>query len=62
MIAAVEGYLAVRRLGGFTLSNNEYLLSSFVAYASAHEEAVVRTATVVAWATLGPSLAQRHRR
>jgi hypothetical protein len=31
MIAAVEGYLAVRRLGGFALSNNEYLLRSFVA-------------------------------
>lgn len=62
MIAAVEAYLAVRRLGGFTLSNNEYLLCSFVAYASAHEEAIVRTATVVAWANLGPSLAQRHRR
>ncbi|HUH08334.1 MAG TPA: tyrosine-type recombinase/integrase [Egibacteraceae bacterium] len=62
MIAAVEGYLAVRRLGGFALSNNEYLLRSFVAYASAQGEAVVRTATVVAWASLGPSLAQRHRR
>ena len=62
MIAAVEGYLAVRRLGGFTLSNNEYLLRSFVAYASAQREAVIRTTTVVAWANLGPSLAQRHRR
>ena len=62
MIAAVEGYLAVRRLGGFALSNNEYLLRSFVAYASAQEEAVIRTTTVVAWANLGPSLAQRHRR
>jgi len=62
MIAAIEGYLAVRRLGGFTLSNNEYLLRSFVAYASAQGEAVIRTATVVAWANLGPSLAQRHRR
>lgn len=26
MIAAVETYLAVRRLGGFALSNTEYLL------------------------------------
>lgn len=62
MIAAVEGYLAVRRLGGFTLSNNEYLLRSFVAYASAQGEPLIRTTTVVAWANLGPSLAQRHRR
>jgi integrase len=62
MIAAVETYLAVRRLGGFALSNNEYLLRSFAAYAGAHGEAVVRTATVITWASLGPSLAQRHRR
>jgi integrase len=62
MIAAVETYLAVRRLGGFALSNNEYLLRSFAAYAGAHGEPVVRTATVITWASLGPSLAQRHRR
>jgi integrase len=62
MIAAVDTYLAVRRLGGFALSNNEYLLRSFAAYAGAHGEAVVRTATVITWASLGPSLAQRHRR
>lgn len=62
MIAAVETYLAVRRLGGFALSNTEYLLRSFVAYASAQGDAVVRTARVVAWASLGPSVAQRHRR
>jgi hypothetical protein len=62
MIAAVEAYLAVRRLGGFALSNTEYLLRSFSAYAGAHGEAVIRTATVITWATQGPSLAQRHRR
>ncbi len=62
MIAAVETYLAVRRLGGFALSNTEYLLRSFAAYAGAHGEAVVRTATVITWASQGPSLAQRHRR
>lgn len=62
MITAVETYLAVRRLGGFALSNTEYLLRSFVAYASTQGDAVVRTTTVVAWASLGPSVAQRHRR
>ena len=62
MIAAVESYLAVRRLGGFALSNTEYLLRSFVVHASAQGDAVVQTATVVAWASQGPSLAQRHRR
>jgi len=62
MIAAVDTYLAVRRLGGFALSNTEHLLRSFAAYAGAHGEAVVRTTTVITWANLGPSLAQRHRR
>jgi integrase/recombinase XerD len=62
MIAAVETYLAVRRLGGFALLNTEYLLRSFAAYAGAHGEAVVRTASVITWASQGPSLAQRHRR
>jgi len=62
MIAAVDTYLAVRRLGGFALSNTEYLLRSFAAYAGAYGEAVIQTATVITWASLGPSLAQRHRR
>lgn len=62
MIAGVDTYLAVRRLGGFALSNTEYLLRSFAAYAGARGEAVTRTATVITWASLGPSLAQRHRR
>jgi integrase len=62
MIAAVDTYLAVRRLGGFALSNTEYLLRSFAAYAGAHDDVVIRTATVITWASLGPSLAQRHRR
>lgn len=62
MIAAVETYLAVRRLGGFALSNTEYLLRSFASYARAHGDAMIRTATVITWASQGPSLAQRHRR
>ena len=33
MIAAVATYLAVRRAVGFTLSNTEYLLRSFAAFA-----------------------------
>jgi integrase/recombinase XerD len=60
--AAIDAYLAVRRLGGFALSNDTYLLQSFAAYAQHRGERVVRTATVVAWASAGPSRAQRHRR
>ena len=62
MIAAVETYLALRRRAGFTLSNTECLLRSFARFARDHEESVIRTTTVLAWATQGPSLAQRHRR
>ncbi|MGH7477883.1 MAG: tyrosine-type recombinase/integrase [Longimicrobiales bacterium] len=62
MIAAMETYLAVRRLAGFTLSNTECLLRSFAAFARDRGESIVRTTTVLAWASQGPSLAQRHRR
>ena len=62
MIAAVETYLALRRRTGFALSNNECLLRSFAALAGDRGEGVVRTATLLAWASQGPSLAQRHRR
>ena len=34
MIAAVDKYLAVRRSVGFSLSNAQYLLRSFAAYAA----------------------------
>jgi integrase/recombinase XerD len=62
VIAAVETYLALRRRAGFTLSNTECLLRSFAQFARDHEESVIRTTTVLAWASRGPSLAQRHRR
>jgi integrase/recombinase XerD len=62
VIAAVETYLALRRRAGFTLSNTECLLRSFARFARDREESVIRTTTVLAWATQGPSLAQRHTR
>jgi integrase len=62
MIAAVEGYLALRRRAGFTLSNTECLLRSFAGFARDRAESVIRPTTVLAWASQGPSLAQRHRR
>jgi integrase/recombinase XerD len=62
MMASVETYLAVRRAVGFTLSNTEYLLRSFAAFAAARKEAHIRTATAIDWASQAKSVAQRHTR
>jgi integrase len=62
LIAAVESYLAVRRAAGFTLSNAEYLLRSFAAFAGERKQPHVRTTTVVEWASQAKSAAQRHTR
>ncbi len=45
MIAAIESYLALRRLAGFTLSNTECLLRSFATCAHDRGESLVRTTT-----------------
>lgn len=62
MIAAVESYLAVRRAVGFTLSNTEYLLRSFANFATGQDQAHIRTATAIDWASQAKSVAQRHTR
>jgi integrase/recombinase XerD len=62
MITAVESYLAVRRAAGFTLSNTEYLLRSFSAFAAAKKQTHIRTATTIDWASQAGSVAQRHTR
>ena len=62
MIAAVESYLAVRRAAGFTLSNTEYLLRSFAAFAAERKQTHIRTATAIDWASQARSVAQRHTR
>ena len=62
MITAVEAYLAVRRAAGFTLSNPECLLRSFARFATERQQTHIRTATVIEWASLAPSVAQRHTR
>ena len=62
MIAAVTNYLAVRRTTGFALSNAQYLLRSFAAFAAERQEQFIRTATVIDWASQALSLAQRHAR
>jgi integrase/recombinase XerD len=60
MITAVETYLAVRRAVGFTLSNTEYLLRSFAAFATDQKQTHIRTATAIHWASQARSVAQRH--
>ena len=62
MMAAVTNYLAVRRTTGFALSNAQYLLRSFAAFAAERQEQFIRTATVIDWASQALSLAQRHAR
>jgi integrase len=62
MITAVESYLAVRRAAGFTLSNTEYLLHSFSAFAADKKQTHIRTATTIDWACQARSVAQRHTR
>jgi integrase len=60
MITAVESYLAVRRAAGFTLSNTEYLLRSFSAFAADKKQTHIRIATTIDWASQAGSVAQRH--
>src|SRR5262249_11890319 len=62
LIAAVESYLAARRAAGFTLSNTEYLLRSFATFATDRNQTHIRTATVIDWASLAGSVAQRRTR
>jgi integrase len=62
MIAAVESYLAVRRVAGFTLSNTECLLRSFASFATNQNQTHIRTATAIDWASQAESVAQRHTR
>jgi len=62
MMTAVEAYLAVRRAAGFTLNNPECLLRSFARFATERQQTHIRTATVIEWASLAASVAQRHTR
>jgi integrase/recombinase XerD len=62
MMTAIESYLAVRRAAGFTLSNPECLLRSFARFATERQQTPIRTATVIEWASLAASVAQRHTR
>ncbi|WP_245273735.1 hypothetical protein [Mesorhizobium sp. WSM3224] len=62
MLNTIETYLALRRATGFAMSNAEYLLKSFAAFAVERGHAYVQTQTAIDWAALGPSVAQRDAR
>jgi integrase/recombinase XerD len=59
MIHVIEAYLAVRRIGGFELKNDDYLLRSYARFAAERGEGHVRTATAIQWASQSKSVAQR---
>jgi len=62
MLTTIEAYLTLRRATGFAMSNAEYLLKSFAAFAIRRGQTHVHTQTAIDWATLGPSVAQRDAR
>jgi integrase len=62
MLKAIEAYLDLRRATGFAMSNAEYLLKSFAAFAAERGQTHVRAQTAIDWAALGPSVAQRDAR
>jgi len=62
MMNAVNSYLAVRRAAGYELIVPEYLLRSYARFATKRGEEIVRTASVIEWASLAPSLGQSDRR
>ena len=62
MLNAIETYLALRRATGFAMSNAEYLLKSFAAFAAERGQTHVLTQTAIDWAALGPTVAQRDAR
>jgi len=62
MMTAIDRYLALRRGAGFVLSNAQYLLRSFAAFAADRQQPHIRTVTVIDWASRAPSSAQRNTR
>jgi integrase len=58
----VDEYLALRRAAGYELGVPEYHLRNFVRFATDRKESLIRTQTVVEWASQAPSLNQREHR
>jgi integrase len=62
MLNAIETYLTLRRTAGFAMSNAEYLLKSFAAFAAERGQTHVQAQTAIDWAALGPTVTQRDAR
>jgi integrase len=62
LTAIVERHIALHLATGYRFRRQSSLLRSFAKYAESKGEKVVRAATAVAWAALGPSVATRHGR
>jgi integrase/recombinase XerD len=62
LMSAIDSYLAIRRAAGFRLRVAEGLLRAYARFAAARGEAHVHARTVLDWAALAPSAAQRARR
>ena len=62
MMAAVNAYLTLRRAAGFDMFNAGFLLASYASFAAERNEAHVSAETAIAWASRGPSVAQRDER
>ena len=62
MLKTIENYLGLRRATGFAMSNAEYLLKSFAAFAAERGQSHVHTQTAIDWAAFEPSVAQRDAR
>jgi hypothetical protein len=60
LMPAVDTYVAVRRAAGFELQAMEVYLRSFARFATAHGDTHVVAQTVIDWATLTSSEAQRQ--
>jgi integrase len=62
LMKKVDEYLALRRAAGYELGVPEYHLRNFVRFATERKETLIRTQTVVEWASQAPSLNQREHR
>jgi integrase/recombinase XerD len=62
LMKKVDEYLALRRAAGYELGVPEYHLRNFVRFATDRKEPLIRTQTVVKWASQAPSLNQREHR
>ena len=62
MMSDVDRYLEIRRAAGFSYSNGEWLLRSFVRYAQTKGQSHVCTATAIEWAQQPPSQSTRAQR